>query len=373
MTHLDSDATITSSAGLRDNDHPMTRRLWIIFPAALVLLVALALIAHRYGAGGADSARDTMLATLPADSSVVLCADVAGLRQTQFIAQLHDWAPRPQQLDADYAKFLSDTGFDYERDLDRVAIATLKRGQEIKFFAVADGRFDRKKINTYTSRFGTHEKAGGREIFSVPISGTPRKISFAFTRQNRIALTDDADLPALLADPLKGTDEKEWRTRFDRLAGSPLFAVVRQDAATGAALSQRAPGGLQSPQLAALLDQLLWITIGGQPEGDRLRIVADGESTDDGTARQLSDFLNGALLLAQAGLNGPQVRKQLDPQAREAYLEILKGADITRIDRGETKSVRVVFDVTPKLLAAARPTVPETPPIQSPAPQTLHK
>ena len=84
----------------------------------------------------------------------------------------------------------------------------------------------------------------------------------------------------------------------------------------------------------------------------------------DAVARQLSDFLNGALILAQAGLNGPQVRQQLDPQAREAYLEILKGADISRIDRGETKSVRVVFDVTPKFLAAARnavPTVPQQP------------
>jgi hypothetical protein len=124
---------------------------------------------------------------------------------------------------------------------------------------------------------------------------------------------------------------------------------------------------LQSPQLAALLDQLLWITIAGKPEGDRLRVVTEGECPADATARQLSDFLNGALILAQAGLNGPQVRQQLDPQAREAYLEILKGADISRIDRGETKSVRVVFDITPKLLAAAgtaSPSVPQQPPPQ---------
>ncbi len=357
-----SRCTIPLSTGLREDESPMKTRVWMASVAAVVLLVGIAFLVQRYWSAG-DSPRETALAMMPADSSAVLYADVADLRQTSFIAELHEWAPKPQQVDADYAQFLRDTGFDYERDLDRVAVAILRRGQKTNFFAVADGRFDRKKINTYTSQFGTHEKGGGREIFTVPVTGSPRKISFAFTRQNRIALTDNADLPALLSPSTKDADGKEWRARFDRLAGSPLFAVLRQDAASGTALAQRAPGGLQSPQLSALLDQLLWITVAGKPEGDRLQVVSEGECPAETTARQLSDFLNGALILAQAGLSGPQVRQQLDPQAREAYLEILKGADISRIDRGETKSVRVVFDVTPKLLAAARPTAP------SPAPK----
>jgi hypothetical protein len=347
---------------LRENEKLMKPRLWIASFAAVFLIAVIVFFAQRYWRGAGNSPRESALASLPGDANTVLYADAADLRRSPFLKQLYDWAPKPQQVDVDYAKFLRDTGFDYERDLDRVAIAILKRGKETTFFAVADGRFDRKKINTYTSQFGTHESRSGREIFTVPVTGSPRKISFAFPHQNRIALTDSADLPALLSQSMSGADEKEWRVRFDRLAGSPLFAVIRQDAATGTALAQRAPGGLQSPQLAALLDQLLWITVAGKPEGDRLRIVTEGECPNDATSRQLSDFLGGALLLAQAGLNGPQVRQQLDPQAREAYLEILKGADITRMDRGETKSVRVVFDVTPKLLAAARPPVPVAPP-----------
>lgn len=342
----------------------MPKRLWIALPVAVVLIVAVTLIAHHYWSGTGNSPRESALASMPADSSAILYADVAALRQSPFVKQLYDWAPKPQQVDPDYAKFLHDTDFDYERDLDNVAIAILKQGQETTFLAVADGRFDRKKINTYTSQFGTHQKSGGREIFAVPTNNSPRKISFAFLRQNRIALTDNPDLPALLTQSMSGADEKEWRTRFERLAGSPLFAVIRHNAATGTALAQRAPGGLQSPQLAALLDQLLWITLAGKPEGDRLRIIAEGEGPDDATARQLSDFLGGALIFAQAGLNGPQVRQQLNPQSREAYLEILKGADISRIDRRETKSVRLIFDITPKLLAAARTTVPVTPPRQ---------
>jgi 5-deoxy-D-glucuronate isomerase len=65
--------------------------------------------------------------------------------------------------------------------------------------------------------------------------------------------------------------------------------------------------------------------------------------------------------MAQAGLNGPKTRQQLDPRIRDAYLELIKGADVSRLDRGESKSVRVVFDVTPKILAAATLAVPAAP------------
>ena len=145
------------------------------------------------------------------------------------------------------------------------------------------------------------------------------------------------------------------------------LARVRGDSARrrsqAAALAQRAPGGWQSPQLSTLLDQLQWITIAGKPEGDRLQVVTEGECRVDTPQRaSWPTCLNGVLLLAQAGLNGPQVRQQLDPQAREAYLEMLKSADVSRIDRGETKSVRLVIDITPKFLQAARAAVPASVP-----------
>ena len=346
----------------------MKRRLWFTLIGIVVLFLGTVFYAYRYWSGGNGDGREKILGAMPSTATSVFFVDAAALRQTPFVAQLLAWAPKPQ-ADAEYAKFLRDTGFDYERDLDRVAIAVIKHGQDATFFAIADGRFDRKKINAYTSQFGSHESRGGREIFFVPISNSSRKISFTFPGQHRIALTDDADVAALLSSPSTGEDAKEWRARFERLAGSPVFAVIRQDAATGSELAARAPGGLQSQQLSALLDQLQWITVAGKPEDERLRVVMEGECPADATARQLSDMLNAVLMFAQAGLNGPQVRQQLDPQVREAYLEMLKGADISRIDRGETKSVHLVFEVTPKFLAAARagtpaiPQQPQTPPI----------
>ena len=348
-------------ARLQRCENAVNKRAWIVSSAAVLLLAGFAFYAYRLWSGGENSTRQTMLAIVPANASAVVYANFAELRQSPFAAELYAWVPRPQQVDAGYAEFLRDTGFDYERDLDQVAIATFQRGQDTILFAVADGRFDQKRITAYALQSGTRENRNVLQIFSVAVSGAPNKISFTFLRKNRIALTDDPNFVTLSAESPKGVDAQELRQRFERLAGSPVFAVIRQDAATGSALASRAPGGLQLPQLSALLDQLQWITLAGKPEGDRLRIVAEGECSADGTARQLSDLLNGVLVLAQAGLNGPKTRRELDPQAREAYLEILKSADVSRLDRGETKSVRLVFDVTPKFLAAARTAVPVVP------------
>jgi hypothetical protein len=145
-----------------------------------------------------------------------------------------------------------------------------------------------------------------------------------------------------------------------------LLAVVRQDAGVGSHFAETNAAGGQAQQLAALLDQLRWITFGGVPEQNRLRLVVEGECPTDATAHDLSDVLNGIRMFAQTGLNDPKVRHQLDDQTREAYIELIHGADITRLDRGETKSVRLVLEITPEMLKTARFSTP------LPEPQNSH-
>ena len=336
----------------------MNKRRWVWSAAILLIAIGGVYSYLRWGRAG-ESTRGALLAAMPADANAVFFADLAELRPTQFAAELFKWAPRPA-ADAEYAQFVRDTGFDYERDLDRVALAIIKNGASTAFFAIADGRFDRREIAAYALQSGTREIRANQEIFSVPQTGAA-KITFTFLTDRRIAIADGGDFANFLRQQ-SGADTNDWRERFKRLAGSPLFAVIRQDAEAGSALASRAPGGLQSPQLSSLLNQLQWISLAGKPQADTLRIVAEGECSTDQTARQLTDLLNGVLVLAHAGLNAPSTRQQLDPQAREAYLELLKGADVSRIDRGETKSVRLVLDVTPRFLEAAKSAVPAVAP-----------
>jgi hypothetical protein len=328
---------------------------------AVLVVTAIALYAYQRWNGSGSSPRNELLAQMPADASAVIYVDLDALRQSPFLAELYKWAPQPT-ADADYAQFVQSTGFNYERDLDRVSVALLKHAQERTLLIVAEGRFDRKKITGYASQAGTRETRGGREILSVPVSGSARRIALTFLRNDRIALTNNASLESSLSQPHADSDAQAWRERFRRLAGSPVFVVVRQDAGTGGTLSAQAPGRLQSPQLSALVDQLQWITVAGKPEADHLRVVIEGEGAADARTRQLSEVIRGLLMLAQAGLNDPKLRQQLQPDVRDAYVELLKSADISQIDRGDTKSVRLMFDVTPKFLEAARtPTIPPPP------------
>jgi hypothetical protein len=345
----------------------MTRRRWTLGAAAILLAGCLVgLDAYLRLHDAASTPRDAVLSAMPPDASAVVFADLTELRRAPFAAEFYNWIPK-SQVDPEYAQFLRETGFDYEHDLDRVAVAFIKAEKDTKLFAVAQGRFDRRKIESYAAQSGARENRGSREIFSVPAGDAGRKISFAFVSKDTIALTDAGDIAPILAPVPNSSDTRNWRQHFTRVAGSPVFAVIRQDSEAGSALASRAPGGFQSPQLATLLNQLQWITLAGKPQEGAIRVVAEGECASEQISRQLSDLLNGMLVLAQAGLNGPETRHGLDPRIREAYLDMIKGAEVSRIDRGETKSVRAVFDVTSNFLHIVSTTVPTSPAVTVPA------
>src|SRR5579862_8780461 len=91
-----------------------------------ILLLAAAIVStwlyYRSTSGDSRSAREGLLAQLPADSTSVVYVDLQELRASSFLKQILAWAPRPA-ADEEYTKFVQATGFDYERDLDRIAIS----------------------------------------------------------------------------------------------------------------------------------------------------------------------------------------------------------------------------------------------------------
>ena len=327
----------------------------ILLSAALFLLAGVAglLAYHHWHARDSFTGRSEMLALMPEDATAVVFVDLAQFRTSSFLAQLFAWAPRPA-VEEDYEQFVKATGFNYEKDLDRFAVAFLQQGKEPLRFAIAEGRFDRKKIEEYAERSGLRISHNGVVVFSINWKNAARPSFFTFLRDDRIAWTDDPSYTALFQKQRSASSSAEWAEHFSRLSGTPIFAVLRQDGGAVASLAEQAPGGFRSPQLASLLGQLQWISIGGKPEGDLLRVVIDGECSSETTTHQLKDFFGGIIVLAQAGLNTADTRKKLDPQARDAYLELLKSAEVQSLDRGTSKSVRVIFDVTPKILQTAR-------------------
>src|SRR5262249_20684983 len=86
----------------------------------------------------------------------------------------------------------------------------------------------------------------------------------------------------------------------------------------------------------------------GKPEGTSFRVVIDSECPNEMVKRQLTEFFSGIALLAQAGLNDPKLRERMDPTEREAYLQLLNSIDVTKLDRGDSQSVRLSFVILPE-------------------------
>ncbi|HXM90994.1 MAG TPA: hypothetical protein VN974_05580 [Candidatus Dormibacteraeota bacterium] len=327
--------------------------------ATAVGLAVVSLVAYFVWFHPAIPGRNALLSWMPGDARAVLFIDLADLRREPFFADLLAWAPKPD-ADQEYRQFVRDTGFDYEKDLDRLAVAFEQQGTQKIFFAVCDGHFDEKKIKAYAAKNRAVQKSGGAEIFSLPMAGSSARLSFTFLKKDRLAVTNSNDFGSWLHGA-KAVGDAEWRQRIARVAGAPIFAVIRNEAlkdAFGAEpasqdLARSATGGFSSPQLSSLLAQLQWLTVAGKPENNKLRVVMDGESLEDKNAQQLADLLNGVVLLARAGFSNGKAQQQLGAVTRQSYLALLKSVEVSRIDRPDSKSVRLMFDVTPEILKSA--------------------
>lgn len=330
----------------------LSRKTITAIAVAALLLVAVGFLARHFSNRSAANARDQLLHFVPADATAVIFVDFEPLRSTPFLAQLDAWAPHSPE-DSEYLQFVRDTGFNYQRDLWKAFVAFSHHGTSSRSLILADGNFDRKKIETYLSRTGKVVQQGNLKIYELPADETGKALSVALVTDSRIAISDAPDLSTTLSSAIRDSHRAEWQTRFDRLAGSPAFAVIRQDPVLAQAFAASAPG-VHSPKLAMVLDQMQWITLAARPDGEMLRLVAEGECSSSATRSHASDFLQGLVLLAQTGLDDPKLRQQMNPDVRDAYVELLKSVDIQNLDRGDSKSVRLSLAITPRFLSLAK-------------------
>jgi len=104
----------------------------------------------------------------------------------------------------------------------------------------------------YRARFAIRNarRPRHREIFSVPQTGNAAKISFTFLTDTRVAIADGGTFRA--SDSQTG---RRTTGRSIQAPAGPRVCLIRQDA-EGKRARLRGPG-VTSPQLSALLNQLL--------------------------------------------------------------------------------------------------------------------
>lgn len=348
----------------------MRKRGLIVLLALMTSVGVFFYFYARRHAGGVSAGYPPELVTelvglAPADSRVLLYADVAALRSSAFVMQLAAIAP-PVNKDHDYAEFVRATGFDYERDLDRFVIAMQGEEKNPVTTAIADGRFDQKKIAAYALRTGKLEKQNGNEVYVIPVKSTGKIVAIRFLNSSRILLTnrpkpqpapqaksESFSTPA--AKNNAGGDQlaPDMRERIARVSGAPLFAVVKVASAMQKNLGL---GGLRSDQLENLARSVRWLSLAARPESDRVNLVLDGECDTAENAQQLAGTLNGLRIMGGMALADPKTRRQMDPAVLPLLEGLLRGAEVSRDEKSNAHRVRLALVISQKALGAAAAT-----------------
>jgi hypothetical protein len=298
-----------------------------------------------------------ILSELPSNAPVIAYVDVASLRKLQnspLAAVLGLTSPGPQ-ADREYADFVRQTGFDYERDLDRAGIAMWPAGfgtpanvlGDDRVIAIADGRFDQQKIKAYALRSGKATSVGKNEVLEVP--GNP-PVSLEFLSPTRIALAGGKNANTLLAGIQpggSGARDAALQSRIERVAGAPIFAVARTSN-----LPASFYGNFRNaPQLDQLIRSIQAITLAGQPDGDNLKVALDAESDSMKNAMQISFLLETGRMAGSMALSSPDARRQLTREQIAFLNSLLSDAKITHRD----KLIRLSFTITQDMLATRHP------------------
>lgn len=228
--------------------------LLLLAGVALVVLVAYLAYQNRpqpraiYPPGSEEG-----LAWLPADAAAIGAIDLEGIRKYPWFLRTLSSATEGVAEDADYRAFVTATGFDYTRDLERIWAAAFVANQRAQVAGVAEGRFASGTIIAYARTQGAavsrYQNFETYEWRRAPIAGQPeRRFAFAFLEESRLAFAADAALLNRVLDcwlgraPSVGADESR-RAELSRIAaGQHAWVVVDPSrwspAAQGPAMGQ---------------------------------------------------------------------------------------------------------------------------------------
>lgn len=320
----------------------MTLRRITLSLAAIVVTAILAYELRVHIFPG-DHSFPELIELAPAHSTFIAYIDLAALRKEPLIGRLAALA-EPVILDPDYEQFISSTGFDYQRDLDQVVIAAIA-GEKL---AIADGRFNRKKIEEYALRSGTIEKREGHTVYVINSTIQGHNISLTFLGAHRIALDEGGDFIGYLTSPRAPLDPA-MRQRLSRVAGSPAFAGWEIPDSL-----RRAAGRTGSFTVPAL-QSLRGIDLAIKPEAQQLLISVEGECDDAPQAQNLSASLNFLRTILPAGLTGPlktpKTRGQMSRENAALAARLVEATEIT----ANNDRVRLLLTVSPEMIGSSAP------------------
>lgn len=329
----------------------MKRKSLIILSLVVVSIGAASWWYARARTTAAAEFPSDVLALVPGDASMIVYADMAVLRQEPLVQRLASLAPQVKP-GTEYAEFIGATGFEYQRDLDRVVLATrsVSTSQSpasqipaAQTLVIADGRFDQKKIEAYALRSGKIEQRNGHAVYTTPAATPGKMTAFTFLAPGRLALADGGDISGVLGERAQAPVDAALQEQVSRVAGAPLFLVAKPQAII--------PAGGGATRYSTPLNGLRWVNLAARPDGDRVLLSAEGACDSPEQAKQMAatlEFLRGLL---RGILADPKGRGGLPAETAAAISQIFQAAQIST----DASRVRLLVSVDTAMLGAAAP------------------
>lgn len=333
-----------------------TRSVGAALAACTIVACGLFYLSFAHGKTANASPAPDLLSALPAGAPTLIYLDLAAVRASSFYKHRPDKGPIaiPNQ---EYADFVRSTGFDFEKDLDRVVVASwpAPSGKEpAKNVVIAEGRFDRAKIRDYAAQKGKLDHQQGREVFLFPAKDRTGMSSITFLDDHRIALVAGPSVAPLFAANSNDPAADPARERAARVDGAAIFMISRVPPIPDNAIA----GGMQgaaSAQLMSLARSVQWVTLALRPEGDDVRISLEGECDNSTNAQQIKSALELLRMFGRAGLESPKTRQSMDPSVLATLETLLSSAEVTQA----AERVRILVELTPDVFKLSQTSKPQ--------------
>lgn len=266
------------------------RRIWMTAGVVLVvLLIAGAVFLRKMGA--------PEVARLLPESEGVLYVNLTGFRLASSLGA----SPVNISREPDYEAFVRETGFQFERDLDEVAIAIhpaeptptlLGPKMQRRFSEIFKARFDSTRLGHYLHKLATGvEKYHDFEVFTIPYEG--RTVRVSILSVNLVAVSNTSDPETIrgiidrhqkIALPFGGPKLLTDYYRRVPLASS-AWAIVSLPSEQGRGMTMPLPNGIdfQLPAQTVTVASLRYI--------GSIQFKAESFTANDADAKQLTDSL----------------------------------------------------------------------------------
>ena len=251
--------------------------------AAAVAVARWWRVSSHYGAA-------RLISVLPTERATVVYLDTGELRRSGMLDLL---AGSKAVEEADYRKFVDETGFDYRTDLDALAASF----EENRVYATLRGRFRWKQLTAYA------ESQGGECHYSVctmPGSTVERNISFYPLKSDVLALAISTDPRAVSSI---GTGKPQMPVPLDPFWISVPAALFNRPEAF--------PAGTRA--FLSPLAHAEKVTFAAGPQGNRLRLRLEVACATPEAAAELVKQFSGMTGLLKSMIE----REHMTPNPRD--------------------------------------------------------